>query len=153
MKVSEIIKSGALGCCVLWSGVLAGMGEASGCTIQNENFDSYANGSSMHGQGDWEGWDNNPAATAFVRQDQALSPLQSVDIKGTADLVQPFCASGGAWSYSAWQYIPSDFVSGGGGAFAGSYFFNNQLTLPGHTFGVFFVALLYPAGHFLPDGN
>ncbi|NJN71254.1 MAG: hypothetical protein HC801_13955, partial [Nitrospira sp.] len=35
----------------------------------------------------------------------------------------PFCnADQGAWSFTAWQYIPSDFSSGGGGGLAGSYF-------------------------------
>jgi RHS repeat-associated protein len=95
---------------------------ASACASQDENFDSYPNGSSMHGPGGWTGWENNPVATAFVTQDQYRSPLQSVDINGPSDLVHPFCASGGAWSYSAWQYIPSDFASGGGGQLDGSYF-------------------------------
>ena len=94
----------------------------SACTSQNEDFESYANGSSLHGQGDWIGWENNPAATALVTNAQSLSPVQSVDINGAADLVHPFCDSGGAWSYSAWQYIPSNFTSGGGGQFAGSFF-------------------------------
>ena len=83
------------------------------CTSQKEGFDTYVNGSSLHGLGDWIGWDENPAATAFVTNTQSLSPSQSVEINGASDLVHPFCASGGAWSYSAWQYIPSDFVSGG----------------------------------------
>ena len=28
----------------------------------SDNFDSYATGSQLHGQGGWKGWDNNPAA-------------------------------------------------------------------------------------------
>ncbi len=76
---------------------------ANGCNFQDETFDGYPNGSSMHGQGGWEGWEGNPAATALVTQSQSLSPLQSVDINGDSDLVQSFCASGGAWSYSAWH--------------------------------------------------
>jgi len=32
----------------------------------SEDFDSYSLGSSMHGQGGWKGWLNNPALTAYV---------------------------------------------------------------------------------------
>ena len=52
----------------------------------------------------------------------SLSPNHTVEINGAANLVHPFCASGGAWSYSAWQYIPSSFVSGGSGSLEGTYF-------------------------------
>ncbi len=68
---------------------------ASGCNFQDETFDAYDNGSSMHEQSGWQGWNNDPAATAFVTQDQSLSPPQSVDISGASDLVHPLCASGG----------------------------------------------------------
>ena len=44
-----------------------------GCNIQDENFDSYANGNSMPGQGGWQDLKNNPAATAFVTLDQFLT--------------------------------------------------------------------------------
>ncbi|MBK9233821.1 MAG: hypothetical protein IPO15_24020 [Anaerolineae bacterium] len=30
----------------------------------SDNFDSYATGSQMHGQGGWKGWANDPAAGA-----------------------------------------------------------------------------------------
>ncbi|MBW8040906.1 MAG: hypothetical protein FVQ85_13000 [Planctomycetes bacterium] len=95
---------------------------ASGCNFQDETFDEYPIGSSLHGQGGWIGWENDPAATAFVTMEQFRSPPQSVDISGTSDMVHPFCVSGGVWSCSAWQYIPSNFVSGGSGQFDGSYF-------------------------------
>ena len=88
-----------------------------------DDFDAYAADSELHGQAGWKGWDDNIAAGAPVTQDQANSALQAAEIELDADLVHELCSTGyGAWSYSAWQYIPSDFVSGGGGAFDGSWF-------------------------------
>ncbi len=46
---------------------------ASEGTFEDKTFDSYANGSSMYGQGGWIGWWNNPSVTAFVAQDQFFS--------------------------------------------------------------------------------
>jgi hypothetical protein len=37
--------------------------------------------------------------------------------------VKPFCSdNAGAWSFSAWQYIPADFESGASDLFSGSHF-------------------------------
>jgi len=76
-----------------------------------DNFDSYALGSSMHGQGGWKGWGNDPLWTAYVTDDQALSAPHSVDIVADADLVHEYtgCTSG-QWTYTAWQYIPDDLM-------------------------------------------
>jgi len=76
-----------------------------------ENFDSYDDGSSMHGQGGWKGWDNDPTWTAYVTSAESLSSPHSVDIVGDADLVHEYsgCTSG-QWVYTAWQYIPDDFM-------------------------------------------
>ncbi len=74
-----------------------------------EDFDSYANGSSMHGQGGWKGWDNDPTWTAYVTDVQSRSSPHSVEIAGNSDLVHEYCgATFGQWTYTAWQYIPSD---------------------------------------------
>ena len=91
--------------------------------LQDETFDTYANGTDLHGVSGWAGWDNDPALSAVVTQIQSKSAPQAVDIKLDADLVQEFPGfETGAWSYSGWQYIPSSFTSAGGGQFAGSYF-------------------------------
>ncbi|UCD76200.1 MAG: hypothetical protein JSV91_04615, partial [Phycisphaerales bacterium] len=88
-----------------------------------DDFESYSAGSELHGQGGWKGWDNDPAFSAPVTQEQSNSELQSIDIAGTADLVHEFCATvPNTYSLSAWQYIPSDFSSNGGGQLAGSFF-------------------------------
>lgn len=74
----------------------------------SENFDAYANGQSMHGIGGWKGWDNNPAATAYVTNLHSHSAPHSVDIRPTSDLVHEFSGyTTGIWIVTAWQYIPS----------------------------------------------
>lgn len=76
----------------------------------SENFDSYADGSSMHGQGDWKGWGDDEAYTAYVSSVQSLSSPHSVDISDDADLVHEYEGyTEGLWIYTAWQYIPEDF--------------------------------------------
>jgi hypothetical protein len=76
-----------------------------------DNFDSYDDGSSMHGQGGWKGWDNDPTYTAYVSSDYSTSTPHSVNIEANADLVHEFdgCTSG-QWTFTAWQYIPTDFL-------------------------------------------
>ena len=75
-----------------------------------EDLDSYSLGSSIHGQGGWEGWLNNPSSTAYVSNAQSSSPPHSVDISGSSDLVHSFSGyDSGTWTFTAWQYIPSSF--------------------------------------------
>ena len=89
----------------------------------DEDFDGYPSGTQLHGVSGWKGWDDDPAFSAPITQVQSLSPTQSVDISGAADLVRQDCTNGdGLWSVEAWQYIPANFTSGGGGQFAGHYF-------------------------------
>ena len=73
-----------------------------------DGFDAYANGSGLHNQGGWRGWDGNPAFDAFVTNAQALSIPHSVDITPTSDIVQQFAgANTGTWIMTGWCYIPS----------------------------------------------
>jgi hypothetical protein len=80
-----------------------------------DNFDSYAAGSSLHGQGGWEAWDNNPATTVYVTDDQSRSSPNSVDIAWfsgvSGDIVQQFTdVNSGTWIFSTWQYVPSSMT-------------------------------------------
>jgi hypothetical protein len=76
--------------------------------VWSDNFDSYADGSSMHGQGGWKGWDNDPIWTAYVTSAQSQSSPHSVDIKQDADLVHEYSGyTTGQYVYTAYQYIPS----------------------------------------------
>jgi hypothetical protein len=87
-----------------------------------EDFDQYDPGP-LHGGCGWKGWDNDPAFDAPVTGVQSNSGPHSVQIDGAADLVREHMRPDpGSWSYTAWQYIPSDFTSGGGGQFDGTYF-------------------------------
>jgi len=83
--------------------------------IWEEDFDSYDLGSAIHGQGGWKGWDNNPDATGYVTDVQSQSNPHSVEIQWlsgsvAADLIHEFSGiSSGQWTFTAYQYIPSDF--------------------------------------------
>lgn len=76
----------------------------------SENFDAYAVGSNVHGQGGWKGWANDPAAGAFVDDAFSVSPSNSINIETTSDLVHEFDQASGAWVVRAMQYIPTGFV-------------------------------------------
>jgi hypothetical protein len=91
--------------------VLACGASLSALALAQDNFDAYAAGSQMHGQGGWTGWDNLLAAGALVSNAQSLSAPNSVDIVGGSDLVQQYTgANSGVWTYSAWQFIPTSFT-------------------------------------------
>lgn len=75
----------------------------------SDNFDSYATGSQMHGQGGWKGWFNDPAAGALTSSAQARSAPNSVDIFGASDLVHEYSGyTAGQWTYTAWQFVPDN---------------------------------------------
>jgi hypothetical protein len=77
----------------------------------SDGFESYAVGSSLHGQGGWIGWLNDPAATAYVSNLYAHGGSNSVAITGLSDLVHRYSGSTtGLWTYTTWQYIPSNFT-------------------------------------------
>jgi hypothetical protein len=88
-----------------------------------DSFDNHDDTDLIHGLRDWQGWDNDPAFDAPVTNTIAQSPPNSLNVADETDIVRPFeGADSGAWSFTAWQYIPSDFASGSAGNFAGSYF-------------------------------
>ena len=69
-----------------------------------DDFESYAVGSNLHGQGGWTGWANNPNAGALVSSNFAFSPTRSVNIAGASDLVHTFSgATNGPWVFSVMQ--------------------------------------------------
>jgi hypothetical protein len=88
--------------------VLAVVGVCSiaSASVFTEDFEAYAPGSAMHGQGGWKGWDNSAAAGAPASSMYAYSGTNSVEIIGSADLVHEFDQAGGQWEFSAMQYIP-----------------------------------------------
>lgn len=74
--------------------------------VFTEDFESYAAGSAMHGQGGWKGWDNDPTWGAPATSAYASSGSISVEIGGNADLVHEFNTAGGEWQFSTMQFIP-----------------------------------------------
>ena len=72
-----------------------------------DDFESYAVGSDLHGQGGWKGWNNDAGAGAPASDAFASSGSVSVELIGSADLVHEFDIAGGTWKLSAMQYIPS----------------------------------------------
>lgn len=74
----------------------------------SDNFDSYATGSQMHGQGGWKGWQNDPGSGALTSSAQALSAPNSVAIGGSSDLVHEYSGvTSGAWTYYANVFMPT----------------------------------------------
>ena len=77
--------------------------------IWSDDFDSYENGSSMHGQGGWKGWDNSSDYTAYVSNVKSRSPPHSLDIKAPADLVRTYFGDYyGEFNYTVWIYYPEN---------------------------------------------
>ncbi|MGH2542082.1 MAG: S8 family serine peptidase, partial [Ardenticatenaceae bacterium] len=77
----------------------------------SDNFDAYATGSQLHGQGGWKGWGNDPTFGALTSDAQAISSPNSAEIVDLSDLVHEYSGyTSGQWVYTAWQYIPTDMV-------------------------------------------
>ena len=75
-----------------------------------DNFDLYVTGSLLEGQGGWHGWGAVPDP-AIASDDYALSRPNSALIGGLSDLVHEYDGyAAGQWTYTAWQYVPTDFA-------------------------------------------
>lgn len=74
----------------------------------SDNFDGYANGSGLHGQGGWRGWDGNVGANAFVTNVQSRSAPHSASVLPTSDIVQQYVGvNTGQWVLTAYNYVPA----------------------------------------------
>ncbi len=87
----------------------------------HDAFDFYEAGAGLHGQYGWKGWDNDPLADAVVTDEQAHSPFNAMVVAGSTDLVHEVDQAADRWAFTAWQYVPGDFQSGGEPPFEGSY--------------------------------
>lgn len=62
-------------------------------------------------EGLWEPWDDNPEwATAEVTSDVSRSAPHSLAVDLQDDVVRQFGFMDGQWRFTAWQFVPSDFV-------------------------------------------
>jgi hypothetical protein len=73
----------------------------------SDDFDSYALGSGLHGQGGWTGWDNDPAFDAYTTDIHSYSTPHSAAILPTSDIVHQYTETAGQWTMTGWSYIPS----------------------------------------------
>jgi hypothetical protein len=68
-------------------------------------------GSNIHGQGGWQGWNNDPNVGGIVTDTTVLEGAQSLVVNGVDDPVRPFEGyTTGMWTFTAHQYIPADTV-------------------------------------------
>ena len=73
-----------------------------------DDFDSYAAGSGIIGQGGWQGWAGGTSSNAFVSSTQSYSSPNSLGVSGGADVVQTWGGiTNGLWYAKAWTYVPS----------------------------------------------
>ena len=73
-----------------------------------DNFDSYAAGSTIAGQGDWDTWDQNPAVDAEVSTLFAQSQPNSLQLQAFDDIVRLFNGfNTGNFTFRSSVYIPS----------------------------------------------
>jgi hypothetical protein len=72
-----------------------------------ENFDSYANGSSIIGQGGWLAW-HNVGGPAYVSNAQSYSASNSLSIVEGTDITQGSLSgyTSGQWTVQAYTYVP-----------------------------------------------
>ncbi len=118
-------------CCIEpWSQICVNLAIQLGCVAEpcvppkglegvsvpsSEDFDSYANGMLLVGVNGWGGWDDVPGVIATVSDVVSHSPPHSVlidTIPSNDDAVQQYVGAycEGQWTYTIWQFIPSDFV-------------------------------------------
>ena len=85
--------------------------EVGGGVIWSEHFDSYEDGSSMHGQGGWKGWDNKSEYTANVSSVLNRSSPHSLDIRAPSDLVHEYFGNySGEFVYTAWIFFTENIA-------------------------------------------
>ncbi|MFG0330289.1 MAG: hypothetical protein ACF8PN_10360 [Phycisphaerales bacterium] len=76
----------------------------------SDDFESYAVGSGIAGQGGWEAWDQSAAADSRVTDAEARSGTRSLDIEGPSDTIMRFNGvNSGVWVLTAWVYVPSNY--------------------------------------------
>ena len=88
----------------------------------HDAFDFHEAGFGLHGQYGWKGWDNDPLTDGLVTDAQARSPFNALTVSAETDLVQEFDLPADRYVFTAWQYVPGDFQSGGEPPLTGTYF-------------------------------
>ncbi len=110
-------KSRTLSVCALCVGAAALTSTASGQVMWSEDFDSYAPGSGIKGQGGWDAWDGDGAYDSPVTDAISRSADNSLDILPTSDSIYEFdenlgVIDCGAYTLTVWSYCDSDTYTG-----------------------------------------
>jgi hypothetical protein len=78
----------------------------------SDNFESYAAGSALEGQGGWEGWDGVNTTFTVVSTAHARSGTRSIQPNPGSDTIHQFTPpTTGTWVFQGHVYIPTGFVS------------------------------------------
>lgn len=75
--------------------------------LDADNFDSYATGSFIAGQGAWDTWDQNAGVDAQVVGTFANSLPNSLELQPADDIVRLFSFSSGSFVFTSNVYIPA----------------------------------------------
>jgi hypothetical protein len=78
----------------------------------SDDFESYAVGSALEGQGGWEGWDGVNTTFTVVSSSFARSGTRSIQPNPGADTIYQFTPPlTGTWEFTGHVYIPTGFTS------------------------------------------
>jgi len=73
----------------------------------SDDFESYASGSDIVGQGPWEVWYSG-GSHATISNERAASGTKSMRLEAFSDIVKRFDVSSGRWRFGVKVYVPSD---------------------------------------------
>ncbi len=109
------MRRGKLGLTIACAVAAASMGSVASAQW-DENFDGYAVGSGILGQGGWTAWDGDSLWDSFVTSDQSNSTANSLDVLGDSDSIYQFNENMGTidcgeWTLTCQVYVPSGLVA------------------------------------------
>jgi len=82
----------------------------------SDDFEAYADGSAIAGQGGWEEWFGSSGVSGHISSLFSNSPTKSLNIDGDGpdpmgdDTVHQFSVAGGKWTFKIMTYVPSNAV-------------------------------------------
>jgi hypothetical protein len=76
-----------------------------------EHFEDYKLGGGIHGKGGWKGWNNNPNNNAYISDSQCRSPIRSLEISGSSDILKDLrnVYLPEKNQFKVYVFIPNDF--------------------------------------------
>jgi hypothetical protein len=82
----------------------------------SDDFEAYADGSAIAGQGGWEEWFGSSGVSGHISTLFSNSPTKSLNIDGDGpdpagdDTVHQFSVTGGKWTFKIMTYVPTNAV-------------------------------------------